>query len=173
MQLTVLESSKDALRAGYECPCGCTPSVEVHRASTDVREGCCCGNEFAVGQHVGGTFSQKAGFREEVQTFDAPWGERLEAAWLIGASVHGPADGTHDSSGEHHGHQGSDSQHADNGAVATDPVCGMTVEPESARAKGLASTFDGRDFYFCGKGCKLDFDDDPQRYLDPRYVPSM
>jgi Cu+-exporting ATPase len=59
------------------------------------------------------------------------------------------------------------------GTRAVDPVCGMTVEPESARAKGLHSFHQGADYFFCGKGCKLDFDEDPKRYLDPGYTPSM
>jgi Cu+-exporting ATPase len=54
-----------------------------------------------------------------------------------------------------------------------DPVCGMQVEPETARAKGLTVDHEGRDYLFCGKGCFLEFSDDPARYLDPRYEPSM
>jgi YHS domain-containing protein len=49
----------------------------------------------------------------------------------------------------------------------------MTVDPEAARVKGLHTRYHDVDYYFCGKGCKLDFDDDPDRYLDPSYVPSM
>jgi Cu+-exporting ATPase len=56
---------------------------------------------------------------------------------------------------------------------AIDPVCGMAVDPEAARAKGLHSTYAGRGFWFCGRGCKLDFDEDPEHYLDPSYRPSM
>ena len=54
-----------------------------------------------------------------------------------------------------------------------DPVCGMRVEPEAARAKGLALVHDGREYVFCGKGCLLEFRDDPATYLDPRHLPSM
>ena len=54
-----------------------------------------------------------------------------------------------------------------------DPVCGMTVDPESARTTGLHSSYQGHDYFFCGKGCKLEFDDDPEHYLDPSYIPSM
>ena len=54
-----------------------------------------------------------------------------------------------------------------------DPVCGMTVEPAVALQKGLHSQHEGVEHYFCGKGCKLDFEEDPGRYLDPAYVPSM
>jgi YHS domain-containing protein len=56
---------------------------------------------------------------------------------------------------------------------ATDPVCGMTVDPESARAAGLSTEHKGVTYYFCGRGCLLDFRDDPDKYLDPGYKPSM
>ncbi len=55
-------------------------------------------------------------------------------------------------------------------AVAIDRVCGMEVEVETAVH---VSEYNGVKYYFCGKGCKLDFDDDPERYLDPEHVPSM
>lgn len=54
-----------------------------------------------------------------------------------------------------------------------DPVCGMHVDPEAARAKGLATTHAGREYVFCGKGCFLEFRDDPAPFLDPNYKPSM
>jgi YHS domain-containing protein len=57
--------------------------------------------------------------------------------------------------------------------TATDPVCGMTVEIETASAAGLTIEEDGVIYYFCGRGCNLDFGDDPARYLDPGYKPSM
>jgi YHS domain-containing protein len=166
MQLTLIEADDAALRAGYSCPCGCTPSVEFRRGAELVDEGCCCGNHFAVGPDAAASLSPKAGYRPEVQAFDAPWGERLEAAWLVGPSVHGP--------GEEHDHEHEESQGpAASGSQVIDPVCGMTVEPEAARAKGLHSTYQGTDYFFCGKGCKLEFDQDPERYFDPSYVPSM
>ncbi len=54
-----------------------------------------------------------------------------------------------------------------------DPVCGMTVSPDNAREKGLTLTHDGSEYAFCGKGCFLEFRDDPDRFLDPAYRPSM
>lgn len=54
-----------------------------------------------------------------------------------------------------------------------DPVCGMRVDPDAARAKGLTLTHGDRDYVFCGKGCMLDFRDDPEPFLDPRRIPSM
>ena len=57
--------------------------------------------------------------------------------------------------------------------MAKDPVCGMEVNPEIARAQGLTSDHEGETYFFCGKGCKLDFDDEPAKYFAPDYVPSM
>jgi len=57
--------------------------------------------------------------------------------------------------------------------MAKDPVCGMEVNPEIAAAQGLSSDHEGQTYYFCGKGCKLDFDEDPARVLAPDYTPSM
>lgn len=55
----------------------------------------------------------------------------------------------------------------------TDPVCGMTVNPEVARAAGLVTEHDGTSYYFCGRGCQLDFGDDPAKYLDPAWEKHM
>jgi len=52
--------------------------------------------------------------------------------------------------------------------VAKDPVCGMTVEPQSAAARRV---YGGRTFYFCAKGCAEAFDRDPKRYLEGRPRP--
>ena len=57
--------------------------------------------------------------------------------------------------------------------MAKDPVCGMEVNPEIARAQGLTSDHEGETYFFCGKGCKLDFDDEPAKFFAPDYVPSM
>lgn len=175
MDLQLIEAEPGAVRAGYNCPCGCTPSVAYARGAGVVDEGCCCGNHFAVGPEAATTLTPKAGFRLERQSFDAPWGERLEAGWLVGPSVHGPSgdDGHGNGSHEHGQGHGSHEHGTSAGASVTDPVCGMTVEPESARSKGLHSVHGDADYFFCGKGCKLEFDDDPDRYLDPSYVPSM
>ena len=54
-----------------------------------------------------------------------------------------------------------------------DPVCGMTPAPEAATAKGLVTTYEGRQYVFCGKGCLLEFGDDPERFLVADYTPSM
>jgi YHS domain-containing protein len=42
-----------------------------------------------------------------------------------------------------------------------DPVCGMTVDPETAAGH---SKFEGRDYYFCSVACKTTFDHNPGNY---------
>jgi YHS domain-containing protein len=64
---------------------------------------------------------------------------------------------------------------ADHRTVAPneDPVCGMAVDPDGARAKGLATVYEGHEYVFCGKGCLLEFGDDPETFLKPGYEASM
>lgn len=45
-------------------------------------------------------------------------------------------------------------------AMATDPVCGMAVEPDSAPHLHL----DGGDWWFCSEACRDDFASHPHRY---------
>jgi Cu+-exporting ATPase len=45
---------------------------------------------------------------------------------------------------------------------ATDPVCGMAVEPETAKYK---TSYKGQDYYFCAASCLENFNKDPERYL--------
>lgn len=56
--------------------------------------------------------------------------------------------------------------------IAQDPVCGMDVEVETT-PPALTFEFEGTTYYFCGRGCLLEFKDDPKKYLDPSYIPSM
>ena len=54
--------------------------------------------------------------------------------------------------------------------MATDPVCGMTVNPATAR--GVAQ-HQGDTFCFCSPGCMSRFLADPSKYLAKEYKPSM
>ena len=47
---------------------------------------------------------------------------------------------------------------------ASDPVCGMSVDPASAKH---AVELDGTSYRFCSAGCRGRFKSDPQRYLRP------
>jgi len=77
-------------------------------------------------------------------------------------------------------------------SIAIDPVCGMEVQvtPEAltllldvvslpvadqaGRHSGVAEpgTAGSERFYFCGRGCLLDFQDEPDRFLDAGFQPS-
>jgi P-type Cu+ transporter len=56
--------------------------------------------------------------------------------------------------------------------IVNDPVCGMEVEVETT-PPALTTEYKGKTYYFCGRGCLLDFKDDPERILAPGYTPSM
>ncbi|MDO9411645.1 MAG: heavy metal translocating P-type ATPase [Pseudolabrys sp.] len=46
-----------------------------------------------------------------------------------------------------------------------DPVCGMTVDPHTAKHQ---HNHNGHPYYFCSAGCKTKFSADPAKYLGPR-----
>ena len=51
-------------------------------------------------------------------------------------------------------------------AMAMDPVCGMQVDTDKTQ---FSAEHDGKTYYFCAKGCMLDFLDEPERYLAADY----
>jgi Cu+-exporting ATPase len=63
--------------------------------------------------------------------------------------------------GDHHGHG---MQHDPNGSHR-DPVCGMTVSPETAAA---SLEHDGETYYFCSQGCRTGFSLKPEAFLGTR-----
>ena len=62
---------------------------------------------------------------------------------------------------QHHSHP-EPSNSSGPAEKVTDPVCGMTVDPTSAK---YDSYVDGVRHVFCGAKCKAKFDAEPQRYL--------
>lgn len=46
--------------------------------------------------------------------------------------------------------------------MAIDPVCKMEVKENEAAA---TSEYKGHKYYFCARGCKKAFDEDPEKYL--------
>jgi Cu+-exporting ATPase len=58
---------------------------------------------------------------------------------------------------EHHHHHDAPTE----GGVI-DPVCGMTVDPHTAKHR---AEYRGHPYYFCSAGCKTKFTADPQKYL--------
>jgi Cu+-exporting ATPase len=55
--------------------------------------------------------------------------------------------------------------------VARDPVCGMTPDPEKARAKGNHLRYRDVDYFFCCAGCKAKFEAEPEKYIRPLSSP--
>ena len=55
-------------------------------------------------------------------------------------------------------------------AIEIDPVCGMSVDTTTSQ---LSLDHDGTTYWFCGKGCLLDFQDDPEAFLKADHEPSM
>ena len=48
---------------------------------------------------------------------------------------------------------------------AIDPVCGMAV---IAGTTDIRSIVKGRTYYFCAEGCRKSFEENPQKFLDPK-----
>lgn len=55
--------------------------------------------------------------------------------------------------------------------MAIDPVCLMEVDPTNP--PGGHSQYQGKDYYFCGPGCKVAFDRDPEHILSGAGVVPM
>jgi P-type Cu+ transporter len=55
-------------------------------------------------------------------------------------------------------------------AIEIDPVCGMEVDTTTSQ---LSLEHDGKTYWFCSKGCLLEFRDDPEAFLAPDHAPSM
>ena len=51
------------------------------------------------------------------------------------------------------------------GVKAVDPVCGMAVDPSSAKGK---AEYKGKTYYFCCTGCEAKFKGDPEKYLNAK-----
>lgn len=55
-------------------------------------------------------------------------------------------------------------------AIEIDPVCGMEVDTATSL---LSWEYKGTTYWFCGKGCLLEFKDDPKKFLAEDRTPSM
>jgi len=49
----------------------------------------------------------------------------------------------------------------ENENMATDPICKMEVDPNTAKWKSI---YKGKEYYFCAPGCKKTFDKNPEKY---------
>jgi YHS domain-containing protein len=46
--------------------------------------------------------------------------------------------------------------------MAKDLVCGMDVDEKTAKYK---TTYKGKTYYFCAPGCKITFEENPEKYV--------
>jgi Cu+-exporting ATPase len=63
-----------------------------------------------------------------------------------------------------HDHSAGQGHDAGGPTEVKDPVCGMTVDPATARSLAHA----GETFYFCSAGCREKFAGSPAKYLQPK-----
>ena len=63
------------------------------------------------------------------------------------------------------GNQTMSSNRVDPGVAVKDPVCGMTVDPPTARNKHI---YAGKTYYFCCADCFGKFKTDPEKYLNAK-----
>ena len=49
--------------------------------------------------------------------------------------------------------------------MATDPVCKMVIDETKAAG---SSTYQGKTYFFCALGCKKTFEQNPEKYLNPK-----
>src|SRR5262245_14895900 len=69
-----------------------------------------------------------------------------------------------------HAHHAESCGHGGGAApAAKDPVCGMTVDPATAKHRAEHA---GRTYYFCSAGCRAKFEADPAKYLKPVPAPA-
>ncbi|MFC2251212.1 heavy metal translocating P-type ATPase [Labrys portucalensis] len=66
---------------------------------------------------------------------------------------------------DHHHHHDHHHDHGGAPAGVKDPVCGMDVDPATAKH---SIQHEGRPYYFCSAGCKSKFEAEPGRYLGER-----
>lgn len=55
-------------------------------------------------------------------------------------------------------------------AIQIDPVCGMDVDDATSQ---LSLVHEGVTYWFCSRGCLLEFQDHPEAYLSADRPPTM
>jgi Cu+-exporting ATPase len=93
-----------------------------------------------------------------------PEAERADHAHEHGHAHERGRDRAH---GHEHGHSQAHGPGAPAAGSATDPVCGMSVDPASARH---SADFAGKTYYFCCAGCREKFLAEPRRYVGEALV---
>jgi len=69
-----------------------------------------------------------------------------------------------------HDHQRDHTSHAATDHIVKDPVCGMTVDPHTAKHR---HQHNGHPYYFCSAKCREKFIAEPAKYLEPGLKPAV
>jgi Cu+-exporting ATPase len=69
-----------------------------------------------------------------------------------------------------HHHHRDHTSHAPTDHIVKDPVCGMTVDPHTAKHR---HQHDGHPYYFCSAKCREKFIAEPAKYLEPGLKPAV
>ena len=71
----------------------------------------------------------------------------------------------HNHTGHDHSSHSQHDHHAHSAAAVRDPVCGMTVDPATAKHR---FAYKGQDYFFCSDRCRTRFEGEPEKYLAPK-----
>ncbi len=69
-----------------------------------------------------------------------------------------------DNDHSHHGHGTRAVEAPPISNAVVDPVCGMTVDPDTAAG---SVTYSGTTHYFCSRHCQQKFEAGPEKYIEP------
>lgn len=132
----------------YHCPCACYAGFALDRSVAEQDpESCCCGRTMLVGRdatkRLQAFLPADENYAFDEQTVEMPWGQPLEVALATPPNAESGSGG---------------GPAAAEIATAHDPVCHMDINP--ATAAGSAE-HEATTYYFCSRGCLLDFTDDP------------
>ena len=135
----------------YQCPCGCDAGFAFDRSVAEqAPESCCCGRTILVGVSprapVLAFLPAPDTCDLDEQAIEMPWGQVLSVVLAT------PDDAEHGAHAE--GQSPLETAH--------DPVCHMDIAPETAAA---TANYQGTTYYFCSRGCKVDFEEDTAAVL--------
>ncbi|WP_254984315.1 heavy metal translocating P-type ATPase [Rhodopseudomonas palustris] len=139
--------------------CGMTvnPTITAHRFDHDgtTYYFCCAGCRSKFAADPAGTLAKAA------QPLVLPPKPASKLHQLTDFAAPAPCCGGHDHGRHDHAHHHHDAAPAAGKVI--DPVCGMTVDPATAKHR---FDYQGQTYYFCAARCREKFAADPAAYLD-------
>jgi YHS domain-containing protein len=134
----------------YQCPCGCYAGFALDRSVAEqTPESCCCGRTILVGRDA---TKRLLAFLPDAEVALATPPDATHGAHEDSPLVH------HDAASSSGGVGMQMFAMAAPAGTVHDPVCHMDINPATAAG---TSTYEGTTYYFCSRGCKVDFDEEP------------